>query len=194
MKKIIGMTVFALLLVSSTASAAVSTAPGQNKLLCFDGHSEGGIYGGNCTLKGNGARGPATLDNTDGDTDGSFSGVYIEATTLTGALLGEIGKLSFTYTATATAGAPRISLPVDTDNDSDTDLYAFASAYYCSDGAGLVDVIHDSTCTIYVGDESFANWSAMVQAHPEWTVADDYTFVIADEVGIWTVGGVKLGR
>jgi hypothetical protein len=196
-KKILftGLTaLIAIVSVIAVASASISTAPGQNKLKCFDGVSDNTIYGGTCTLTSNGSRGPATLDNTGGDPDGSYSGVYVENSNLNGKTIGEVKSLSFTYTGTATAGAPRFSLPIDTDGDSDTDMYAFVSAYYCNDGAGLVDAINDTTCTIYVGSESFANWSAMVTAHPEWEFADDYSFVIADEAGIWTVNNVKLGK
>ncbi len=176
------------------ASASVSTAPGQNKLKCFDGVSENTIYGGRCTLASNGARGSATLDNIDGDADGSYSGVYLENSNLNGKTIGEVNQLSFNYTGTATAGSPRFSLPIDINADHDTDFYAFVSAYYCNDGAGLVDAIHDQTCTIYAGSESFTNWSAMVTAHPDWQITDDYAFVIADDVGIWTVNNVKLGK
>lgn len=183
------------LMAAGTASAAVGTAPGQNKLQCFDGITDGGIYGGNCTLTGKGAKGPATLDNTDGDVDGSYSGVYIlDSSNLNGKAIGSITQLSFSYTGTATAGSPRFSLPIDTNGDHATDFYAFVGAYYCNNGAGLVDAINDATCTIFAGSESFSNWAAMVAAHPAWTITTDYPFIIADDAGIWTVSGVKLGK
>jgi hypothetical protein len=178
----------------SVSAAAPSTAPGQNKLLCFDGTTEGDVYGGTCTLTSNGARGPATLDNTDGNVNGSYSGVYVESSKLNGQAIGSVTQLSFSYTGTATAGSPRFSLPIDTDGDNATDFYAFVGAYYCNDGAGLVDAINDATCTIYAGSENFANWAEMVTAHPTWTITDDYAFIVADDAGSWTVGGVKLGK
>ncbi len=186
----------ALLLSAFVASAAVSTAPGKNKLQCFDGTSEtAGFYGGTCTLAGKGAKGPATLDNTDGNINGSYSGVYIlDASNLNGHAIGDVTQLSFSYTGEATAGSPRFSLPVDTNGDTATDFYAFVGAYYCNDGAGTVDAINDATCTIYAGAESFENWAAMVAAHPAWTITSDYPFVIADDAGTWTVSGVKLGK
>jgi len=175
-------------------AAPLATAPGQNKLLCFDGTSDGG-YGGICTLTSKGAKGSAVLDNTDGNVAGSYSGVYVEHTTLSGALIGAVKQLSFEYTGIPGAGAPRFSLPFDTNGDDVTDFYAFISAYYCNDGLGRVDAIGDSTCTIYAGSESFANWAAMVAAHPDWKItSDDLPFVIADEPGLWTVNNVKLGK
>lgn len=196
MKKLSYITLAALaavLFTAGTASAATSTAPGQNKLLCFDGTTDGG-FGGTCTLKGNGAKGPATLDNTDGNANGSYSGVFVENSNLNGSLLKDAKQLSFSYTGTATAGSPRFSLAIDTDGDADTDMFAFVSAFHCSDGAGLVDAINDPTCTVFVGSESFPNWAALVAAHPTWRFADDFSFVIADDAGLWTVSGVKLGK
>jgi hypothetical protein len=198
MKKII-FPAFLLLVLTlgfNSAFAAVPTAPGQNKLTCFDGVSEGTIYGGSCVMKSNGARGPATLDNIDGDIHGSYSGVYVETSTLYGELLGEVSQLSFNYTGVATAGSPRISLPVDTTGDGLTDGYLFISSYYCNDGEGTVDVINDATCTIYTNfsADSWANWDELVAAHPDWKIGTDaYVFIIADDVGMWTVSGVKLG-
>lgn len=201
MKKItygIGIFVLALMFVTVVNAAAPNTAPGQNKLLCFDGPSEFTIYGGDCTMMGNGARGPATLDNTDGDVDGSYSGVYVENSNMYGALLSDVTQLSFNYTGEATAGAPRYSIPVDTNNDEITDGYLFVSAYYCNDGAGFVDVINDTTCTIYTNfsAESFDNWADLIATHPTWSVSNDgaYVFIIADEPGTWTVSGVKFGK
>ncbi len=177
-------------------AAAPGTAPGQNKLQCFDGTTETlGFYGGHCTIKGNGARGPATLDNSDGNVNGSYSGVYIlDSSALNGKAIGDVSQLSFSYTGTATAGSPRFSLPIDTNGDHVTDFYAFVGAYYCNDGAGLVDAINDATCTIFAGSESFSNWAAMVAAHSNWTITNDYPFIIADDAGVWTVSGVKLGK
>jgi hypothetical protein len=67
MKKLMSYAAAAAMLVGSLAvsmpasASAPSTAPGQNKLVCFDGTTDGG-FGGVCTLKANGAKGPATLD------------------------------------------------------------------------------------------------------------------------------------
>ena len=175
-------------------AAPPSTAPGLNKILCFDGPSEGTIYGGLCTLTSHGAKGPAILDNTDGDPDGSYSGVYVLNSTLNGSTIGDVGQLSFSYQGTATAGSPRFSIPIDIDGGGATDFYAFVGAYYCNDGYGLVDAINDSTCTIFAGAESFPNWASMVAAHPDWKITQDFAFLIADDPGLWTVTNVKLGK
>ena len=173
---------------ANVPSLAVNTAPGQNKLTCFDGPSENTIYGGSCTITSKAAKkGAAVLDNTDGDTDGSYSGVYIETNNLAGQALSDITSISFQYTGTATAGSPRISLPLSSGG------YAFISAYYCNNGAGLVDAINDETCTIYYGANSYENWDAFVAANPGATVGTDYSFIIADDPGTWTISNVRLG-
>jgi hypothetical protein len=162
--------------------------------MCFDGPSDGTIYGGHCTLSAAGTG--ATLDNTGGDPDGSYSGVFYASSSISGKPLSEVTNLSFTYTGTPTAGSPRISLPIDTNNDGVTDFYAFIGAFYCNDGAGLVDPLHDTTCTIfYTGNTTGdANWATFVAAHPTWRVSNSLPFVIADDAGLWTVDNVHLGE
>ncbi len=201
MKKIItglaALSLIASFAFISTTSAA--TPPGQNKILCFDGTTDGG-YNGVCTMQGRGARGPATLNNNDGDSDpyNNYSGVYVESAYLAGTALEDVSKLQFSYTGEATAGSPRLSIAVDPDGDPATEdtFYAFLSAYYCNDGAGFVDATNDTTCTIYVGGDSYANWDAFTDAYPDATLADtDYpVYIVADDPGVWTVSGVKLGR
>jgi len=85
---------------------------------------------------------------------------------------------------------------IDVTGDGTTDFYAFIGAFYCNDGAGLVDPIHDSTCTIfYTGGpvSGYPNWAAFVAAHPTWHVGAT-PFVIADDAGLWTVSNVHLGE
>jgi hypothetical protein len=192
----VGALALAMMLTLSASAAAPTTAPGQNKLLCFDGTTDGG-YGGNCTLMGKGAKGPATLDNSDGNVNGSYSGVYVEASKMYNTLLSDTTQLSFSYTGDATAGSPRYSIPVDTNADTVSDGYLFVSALYCNDGAGYVDVVNDETCTIYTNfsSESFDNWADLVATYPTWSIANDaYIFIIADDAGVWTVSGVKFGK
>lgn len=198
MKKVIfpAFLLLALTVGFNPAFAATDTAPGQNKLICFDGTTDGLGNGGTCVIKGKGARGPATLNNTDGDLDGSYSGVYVEASTLYNQSLSHITQLSFNYTGDATAGSPRLSIPIDTNSDGTSDGYLFVSAYYCNDGEGTVDVINDNSCTIYTNfsGESWENWNALIAVHPDWSIANDaYVFIIADDPGMWTVSGVKFG-
>jgi hypothetical protein len=187
----------ALLATTSSAfAAAPDTAPGQNKLTCFDGTTDG--FNGVCTMQGKGARGPATLNNNDGDDNpfNNYSGVFVDNSTMYGTAIGDVSQLSFKYSGdAATAGSPRFSIPIDTNGDGTTEFFAFVSALTCNDGAGTVDVIHDSTCTIFAGAETFDNWAAMVEAHPDWTIADDnFVFIIADDPGMWTVSAVKFGK
>ena len=188
--RFLGVLGFVLAFLLGTASSAAAANP----LLCFDGPSDGTIYGGHCTISAGGTG--ATLDNSGGDPDGSYSGVYFASSSLSGKLLSQVTDLSFNYTGTATAGSPRISLPIDTNNDGTTDFYAFIGAFYCNNGAGLVDPLHDATCTIfYTGGPASgdASWAAFVAAHPTWRVSNDVPFIIADDAGLWTVSNVHLG-
>ncbi len=202
MKRILVL-VCALFLTTATAEAfgpqgPVATAPGQNKIQCFSGSTDyPGTYNGDCVLNSKGAKGSATLNTVDNDADpyNNYAGVYTNSSNMYGQLIGAVSKLSFSYTGEATAGSPRFSIPVDTDGNGTTDQWAFISAYYCNDGAGLVDAINDSTCTIYVGTESFNNWNEMVTAHPTWKIGtDQYVFLIADDPGTWTVNNVSFGK
>jgi hypothetical protein len=187
--------VFSVAVAFGTAGSAAA-ANANSQLLCFDGttdtangDTDGAVYGGICTRTSNGA----TLNNLVAGPDGQYSGVYYETSTLAGKTLGQVTQLSFRYTGAATAGSPRISLPIDVTGDGTTDFYAFIGAFYCNNGAGLVDAINDETCTIFVGSESFANWDALVAAHPTWHIGA-IPFVIADDVGFWTVSDVHLGE
>jgi hypothetical protein len=180
------------------AAKTDSLAPGQNKLICFDGTTDGG-YNGVCTLTSNGAKGPATLNNNDTDAYpyNNYSGVYVANSSLYNSSLSAIKQLSFEYSGEATAGSPRVSIPVDTNGDETSDGYLFVSAYYCNDGAGLVDIVNDPTCTIYTNfsAESFDNWADLIATHPTWRIVNDaYVFLIADDPGVWTVKNVKFGK
>jgi hypothetical protein len=204
MKKLLSG-LMALSLVASfafiTTSNAANTPPGQNKLVCFSGADDEYNSNGTCTFQGKGARGPATLNNIDGDDNpyNNYSGVYVESAYLSGTALKDVTKLQFTYTGTATAGSPRFSVLIDEDGDSNTtddQGYAFIGAYYCNDGAGNVDAINDQTCTIYYGSSSYENWGAFVAAYPDATIAEGEApvYIVADDAGMWTISGVKLGR
>ena len=67
---------------------------------------------------------------------------------------------------------------------------------FFDDGAGLTDVIHDPACTVFYKDVPYDNLAAFAAAHSPWEVAllDEYLFVVADEVGTWTVDGVIIGK
>jgi hypothetical protein len=167
-------------------------APGQNKIACWtDGNAT-------CTLNSSGAKGSATLTVSGLPADAAVYFLRWNGS-IYGAALSSITQLSFTYTGTPLAGSPRFSIPIDNTGSGYTTFWAYASAYYCNNGAGLVDVINDPTCTIYVSNDpliSYPNWAAFVAAYPTATVAaiDNYLFVIADDVGTWTVNHVTIGK
>src|SRR5260221_2092400 len=215
-KIIIGGAASALLfgVVAISAFAApitpkVPTAPGLNKIICFDGTTDGG-FGGVCTLNSNGAKGTATLDNTVAVGSADYAGVYINATTMTGQTLGQITQLGYNYSGNIAPQPGNLSLnvPVDTTGDNVNDTYLFVDAFYCPGTNGNVDVINDTNCTIYVGGITpYPNLAALVAAHPTWTVSstgDAFTgtlpFVIAERVNaseppaLWTVGNITLGK
>ncbi len=173
----------------------VPTAPGQNKLLCFDGTSDGG-YGGSCVPNSQGAKGSVTLTTVTPGFD--YAGVYTNDSTMYGQKLGEVKTLSFTYAGTDPgAGAPRFSVPIDTDGNGSKDQWAFISALYCNNGAGLVDAINDPTCTVWLDDgvTFYENWAALVAAFPSGRIATNaFVFVIADEPGTWTINQVQFGK
>lgn len=172
------------------------TPPGQNKLQCFT--DEGGLA--SCTLLTKGAKGTAVLDTTAG----GYAGVYVLNSNINlyagqQTPLSAISMLSFSYTGTPTNGSPRISLPIDTGGDDVTNEIASISAFWCNNGAGLVDAIKDPTCTIFLNSDGTTpvatNWAELVALHPDWTVPfDNFVYVIADDPGLWTVSNVTLGK
>jgi hypothetical protein len=174
----------------------IATAPGQNKLMCFDGTTDyGAPWGGTCVQNSKGAKGSATLTVATQGYD--YAGVYTNDSTMYGQKLADVAMLSFTYAGSDPgAGAPRFSVPIDTDGDGAINEWAYISAFYCNNGEGLVDAIRDQTCGIYLQSGTYyANWAEMVAALPDAKIAtDQYVFVIADEVGIWTVNQVRFGK
>ena len=181
--------------VRPSFGANIGANANGNKLQCFSGTTDGLGFGGTCSLTETGV---ATLDNTDGNVNGDYSGVFIQNSNLNGKTLAEVALLGFSYTGTALAGSPRISLPLDTDGDGATDTYAFISAFHCNDGAGLVDAINDQTCTIFVGNQisGYDNWAAFAAANPTYEIGPDgaLPFIIADDAGSWEVSAVRLGK
>jgi hypothetical protein len=189
-------------MTTTLGTAAEDTAPGLNKLLCFDGTTDGG-FGGTCTLKANGAKGPAYLDNSSSNTNGDYSGVYIQNTTLAGQTLSSVTHLGYNYIGTKVPTPSNLSLnvPIDNTGDGATDFYLFIDAAYCPGVGGHVDVIHDPTCGIYVGGVTFyVNWAALLVDYSTATVATSgLPFVIAERTpaegpALWTVNNVTLGK
>lgn len=172
---------------------ALPVAAASNPLLCFSGTTDGG-YGGICTL----TIGGATLNNSVAINGAAYSGVSTAVSSLSGKTLAQVGtdQLSFTYTGTPTAGSPRISLPIDTDGNGTTDVYAFIGANLCTSGANLVDAIHNTSCKIFItgGDVGgYTGWAAFAAAFPLAKVGPGVPFIVADDVGSWTVSNIHLG-
>jgi hypothetical protein len=189
--------IFGMATLALGAAPAVAKSTGGvqgNKLQCFDGPSDETVYGGQCTLTADGA----VLNNTDGDLDGSYSGVYLQQTNLGGKTLSAVNQLAFSFTSSdVSGGSPRVSLPIDTNSDGQWDDFAFMDAMGCNDGAGTVDIINDPTCLISFAyaTGSYENWAAFAAANPSYRIADDTpAFVIADQPGSYTISNVRLGK
>ena len=192
----------ALTITPAVQSAPPATAPGLNKLQCFDGTTDGG-FGGTCTLTSRGAKGPALLDNTDDDPAGDYAGVYVVESTLIGQPLADVRQLGYHYVGTIEPlpGNLSLNLPLDTTGDGATDGYAFIDAYYCAGVDGVVDAVSDPACGIWYLGVEYANWAALVAAFPAGTIATDGSlpFVIAERTpaeppALWRVNNVKLGK
>jgi hypothetical protein len=174
------------------APATTKATTSGNKLQCFDGASEG--YGnGVCSLRANGT---ATLTNPAA---GDYSGVYVLNNNVAGKRLADINQLGFSFTGDSTGGSPRITFPVDIDGDGAWDDFVSADALGCSDGAGNVDVINDTTCLVSFngGSGPAANsWAEFVALNPTVRVSNDgqVPFVIADQAGSYQVSNVRIGR
>ena len=203
------------------AKSGVSTAPGGNKLQCFDGSPE---FGGTCTLPSNGAKGSAILALTSDNANGDYAGAYVQNTTLAGQALNKVTQLGYNYSGTKVPTPTELSLnvPIDangngtffTDPVAGTiepgDFYAFidaaADGTHCTgvlnaSGTMTVNVITDPNCGIYENGVTFrANWAALVAANPDAKVAvDALPFVIAeripsDDPQTWTVSNVVFGK
>jgi hypothetical protein len=185
------------------SAAAPTTAPGQNKLQCFDGASEGTVFGGDCTIKGKGAKGTATLDLTDNDPQGDFAGVFTADSNLYGMPVADITQMSYHYTASIDPQPGNLSynIPIDTNGDGDTEFFLFVDAFYCPGDNGIVDIVNDPDCGMWEGGSVFyVNWDAFVAAHPTAKVAlDNFVFIVAERTPVepaaqYTVSNVKFGK
>jgi len=191
-----------LAMAMPVSAAGLTTAPGQNKLQCFDGTTDGG-FGGTCTLNSSGAKGSATLDLSSNNIAGDYAGVYTLDSNMYGALLTSLTQLSYHYTGTVAPQPGNLSynIPIDTNGDGTTEFYAFVDAFYCPGVDGVVNIINDPVCVIYEGGVTpRANWAEFLAANPDAKVAtDNYVFVIAERTptepsAIWTVNNVKFGK
>ena len=184
-------------------AAGPSTAPGQNKIQCFDGASDADIYQGTCTLNSSGAKGSATLALTSGDPAGDYAGVYTLDSALYNSLAADLTQLSYHYQGTIAAQPGNLSynIPIDTNGDTLTEFFLFVDAYYCPGKAGVVDIVNDANCVMWEGGAvPRANWAAFLAANPGARIANDnYAFIVSERTGaepsaIWMVNDVKFGK
>jgi len=199
---VLGAIIVLLAITMPVSAAGLTTAPGQNKLQCFDGTTDGG-FGGTCTLNSSGAKGSAILNLSSSNPSGDYAGVYTLNSNMYGALLTSLTQLSYHYAGTIAPQPGNLSynIPIDTNNDGVTDFFAFVDAFYCPGVNGVVDIINDPACGIYEGGVTFrANWAAFLAANPGAKVAtDNFVFIIAERTppepsAIWTVNNVKFGK
>ena len=122
---------------------------------------------------------------------GEYSGIYLRSRGSANWV--KSVHMSFDYSGSVAGGAPRFSIPLDTNRDRVVDGYAFLDAQNCGD-TGTVST-DDNDCKVFLNFSSdwFANWDALVAAHPNWRIPPrSIPFVIADQPGNYTVSNVDL--
>jgi hypothetical protein len=130
--------------------------------------------------------GTVTIDNGSAE----YGGVYVNARNLAGKKLRAV-HISFVSSGDTAGGAPRFSIPLNTGDGAD-DHYAFLDVQNC--GSSLVST-DNSHCPVFLNfsNESFANWAALVHAHPNWRVPKGgIPFIIADQPGHYVVSHIDL--
>jgi hypothetical protein len=182
------------------AFAAAGGTTGAANLQCFSGTTDNSGFLGTCTTTGTNRSGAVLANNSD-DSDGDYSGVYLNKKDINGKSLSKVSALGYTYSGPETFGAGDLSLNVGIDSTGDglTDGYAFVDAVYCAGTGGTVDVVHDGTCGIWFLGTEYANWAALVTAFPTATVGKDgQAFIVAERTpsettpAIWTISKVVL--
>ena len=199
--RFLGASLLAMALtLSLVASAFAASPPGKNRIICGPDSS---------TATASGAQG-CVFDVGVGENAYAYYG------TSTGGYfpnawdknLGNIAQLSFRYSGDLPyGGVPRFSILIDEDGTGplvpgqkfpdpppapNQETYVFIGAEDCNNGAGLVDVINDSTCTVYYGGDLYANWDAFSAAYPDATLY--FAFVIADAPWSGTISSLKIGK
>ena len=197
---------------AASLDAPPRTAPGKNKLECFDGTTdEGSTQGGTCTRQGRGAMGPAILDVTSDNAEGAYAGVYYLESSIYGAPLGDIKQLRFHYIATddeIAFGNLALNIPIDANGDGvfdpDAESYASIDISLCPGTDGVVDAIEDDECVIFYAGDEYENWAAFVdaleEASPDAVVAaEERAALVAtrgaeDGPATYRVNAVKIGK
>ena len=162
-----------------------------NTLTCFSGTTDGGTYGGTCTI---GPAGTATLALTSSNPNGDYAGVNYSNSTLVGQSLSSVTQLGYHYTGTKAPTPTELSLNFLVGPGTD---YAYIDAFYCGGTGGTVDVINDPVCGIWYQGVEYPNWAAFVAAFPGATIAGT-PFIVAERVPTdvsqtWTVSNLHLG-
>jgi hypothetical protein len=183
------------------------TAPGHNKLQCFDGTTDEASEddGGTCRIVGRGAMGPAILDLTEDGFDTSFAGVRYAESNLYGTALGDVRHLRFHYVADdeeLVAGNLVLILPIDADGTGASFEDAIIDVAVCPGTDGVVNVIADDECVIDFAGGTYDNWAALVEAFPDAIIADaeDASALIVatrgadDNAASYRVSAVMIGK
>lgn len=161
-------------LALAIAFAGISTAA-PNKLRTF-GTGDVSISGGT-----------VTIDNGSGH----YGGVYRASRSLSSKPLRAV-HISFTSSGDVAGGAPRFSIPLNTGQAESVAPYAFLDVNNC--GSNVVSTDSDN-CRVFINfnGESFADWDALVAAHPTWRVKPGgIPFIIADQPGTYIVSNIDL--
>jgi hypothetical protein len=198
----VALGVTALLITAVAVASAAPPSTGKNAITCFGDPAS-------CTVVN---KTSVRLDTTG--TNGG-AGVYIPGfnSSFYGVRTALVTNLSNTVTGSPLGIDPRWSIPIDNttynvDGDGDgligdgrTDYVLFVSFADCNNGAGLVDVLNDSTCTINRSDSptTYPNWSTFVTVETNTNISslDLFAFIIADESGpegVWTISNMKVGK
>lgn len=123
-----------------------------------------------------------------------YGGVYLQSRSQSGKPLSEV-DFSFTSTGDVAGGAPRFSIPIDTNGDGKNDGYAFIDAANCGGTSGAETLVstESSTCQVFFGSATFANWDAFAAANPTYRIAPgDIPFIVADVAGKYEVEDIEL--
>jgi hypothetical protein len=153
---------------------------GKTGLICFDGPSDGPVYGGACTL-GDDFK-TATLDNLDFDTDGGYAGVFSRETTGYGLFLSAIKDLYLKYSGLGApeAGELRYEIPISINIFGSTDFIAVVDFAACpgtvaANGVRTVNITTSVACEIKKGITTYPNWAAFAAAWPNAKTATDHS-------------------
>lgn len=116
------------------------------------------------------------IDPTYGGAE--YGGVYLNSRSVSGKRIGSV-TFSFKSSGDVAGGAPRFSIPINTGTGRRVAFFAFLDVNGC--GGDTFVSTSNSSCTVYAGSETFANWAAFAAAHPRYRIAPGrIPFIIAD--------------